>query len=110
MAKQNLTETLLKVHSPWLLVAYALTNIAAALFYGAIGTSKMLEIIYFAEGAQKTISFENTIQLLDRSLMHSAIAGVALLGGHVMTRLGQMSAARAVSPQWFENFLSKKNP
>ncbi len=99
MAQNGLSGWVKEFHRPWLLTGYAVVNFAVAAFYGVLGTSEMLLIMY--GGAPRHISFDNAIQLSDRSLMHAGIAGLALLGGFVMTTVVNIAATNRAPNDWW---------
>ena len=67
-------------------------NVAAALFYGGLGTYGILRVMFGAEALPFAIG--DMIQLLERSLSHSAVGGAALITDYVVTRLGAIAQMR----------------
>lgn len=83
-------------HKPWALKAFALLNLAAAIYYGALGSYGIVTIMFFDSAIGTRVNFSDMIDLLQRSLWHNMAAGVALIADHLM--------------QGFKQIMRKRNP
>ena len=87
-------EEIAHFHRPVALRLYAVMNVIAAMFYGGLGTYGILALMFAPAHAADRFTFDNMIALLHRSLMHSAIAGVAFIADHVMLQIVRIAALR----------------
>lgn len=75
---------------------FGAVNVVAALFYGGLGTYGILSVMFGAGPHAFTIA--DMIQLLERSLSHSAVGGAAFIADYVMTKIGAIAAMRGAPP------------
>ena len=93
-AKPERTLTLAEAalfHRPWALRLFGLVNVLAALFYGALGTYGVVDVMFFSADA---FAIADMIQLLERSLAHSALGGGAFAVDFVTSTLARVAASR----------------
>jgi hypothetical protein len=109
VAKLDLTKALTSVQRQRLLKVYAGANLLAAVTFLSVGAFELLKILY-GTGGRSNISFSNAMELMDRSLMHSGLAGVALLGAAVITYLADSLVASRASSDWWTQFLPRQTP
>lgn len=87
-------EEVRRFHRPRVLKLFAYGNLAVALFYSALGTVGIISIMFFDGAIGQRVAFSDMIELLQRSLLHSAAAGAALIVDHVMAQLTAIVAIR----------------
>ena len=85
-------------HKPWALKAFALLNLAAAVYYGALGSYGIVTIMFFDTAIGTRVNFSDMIDLLQRSLWHNMAAGVALIADHIMQGFTQIMRKRNPQP------------
>jgi len=85
-------------HKPWALKAFALLNLAAAIYYGALGSYGIVTIMFFDSAIGTRVNFSDMIDLLQRSLWQNLAAGVALIADHLMQGFTQIMRKRNPQP------------
>lgn len=89
-------EELQQFHRPQALRYFAFGNLIVAVFYSVLGTTGIISIMFFDGALTERVTFSNMIELLQRSLLHSMGAGVALIVDHLMQGTGEILKSRRV--------------
>jgi len=88
-------EELQQFHRPQALRLFAIGNLVVAVFYSLLGTIGIISIMFFDGAISERVTFSNMIELLQRSLLHSMGAGVALVVDHLMHGTGEILKSRS---------------
>lgn len=87
-------EELQQFHRPQALRLFAIGNLVVAVFYSMLGTTGIISIMFFDGAISERVTFSNMIELLQRSLLHSMGAGIALIVDHLMHGTGEILKGR----------------
>lgn len=88
-------EELQQFHRPQALRLFAIGNLVVAVFYSLLGTTGIISIMFFDGAISERVTFSNMIELLQRSLLHSMGAGIALVVDHLMHGTGEILKGRS---------------
>jgi len=88
-------EDLQQFHRPQALRLFAIGNLIVAVFYSLLGTIGIISIMFFDGAISERVTFSNMIELLQRSLLHSMGAGIALIVDHLMQGTGEILKSRS---------------
>ncbi len=88
-------EELQQFHRPRALRWFAVGNLGVAVFYSLLGTIGIISIMFFDGAISERVTFSNMIELLQRSLLHSMGAGIALVVDHIMHGTGEILKGRS---------------
>jgi hypothetical protein len=88
-------EELRQLHRPQALRWFAIGNLVVAVFYSLLGTVGIISIMFFDGAMSERVPLSNMIELLQRSLLHSMGAGIALVVDHIMHGTGEILKGRS---------------
>ena len=103
-------EELRQFHRPQALRWFAIGNLVVAVFYSLLGTIGIVSIMFFDGAISERVTFSNMIELLQRSLLHSMGAGIALVVDHIMHGTGEILKGRTTKPVSTTPALPKSDP
>lgn len=87
-------EEIHQFHRPKVLKLFAYGNLLVAVFYSILGTTGIIAIMFYDTAIGVRVSFTDMIELLQRSLLHSMGAGVALIFDHIMASIKEIIRMR----------------
>ncbi len=103
-------EELQQFHRPQALRWFAGGNLVVAVFYSLLGTVGIISIMFFDGAISERVTFSNMIELLQRSLLHSMGAGLALVVDHIMHGTGEILKGRSAKTKTPPKVLPKATP